>query len=51
MERMIPLEKQSKKAQKEFYKSKRNMWDINPITRKSKGSHDYKKRKEEMRGI
>ena len=49
--KMVPLEKQSKKAQREFYKSKRNSWNINPVTRKSKNSHEYKHRKEEMRGM
>lgn len=49
--KMVPLEKQSKKAQREFYNSKRNMWGINPTTRKSKSSNEYKRRKAEMRGM
>ena len=50
MEKFIPLDKQSKKQQREFYKSRRKDWgDISPVTRKSK--NDYKKRKEEMRGM
>lgn len=50
MEKFIPLDKQSKKQQREFYKSRRKDWGgISPITRKSK--NDYKKRKEEMRGM
>lgn len=48
---MTPINKQSKKAQREFYKSKRNTWTINPITRKGKGSHEYKQAKERMRGM
>lgn len=50
MDKMIPLDKQSKKKRKEYFKSKRNKWHINPVTRKSKSPHDYKKKKEEMRG-
>lgn len=31
---MIPLKKQSKKAQREFYQSQRGSWNgINPVTR------------------
>ena len=45
MEKFIPLDKQSKKQQREFYKSRRKDWgDISPVTRKSK--NDYKKRKD-----
>lgn len=49
MEKFVPLEKQSKKKRREYFKSRRKNWgNISPITRKSK--NDYKKRKEEMRG-
>lgn len=49
--KMIPLAKQSKKAQREFYKSRRKNWgDMSPVIRKTKGSHDYKSRKEELKG-
>lgn len=51
MEKMIPLDKQSKKKRKEYFKKKRNQWQINPVTRKSKSDKDYKRKKEEMRGI
>jgi len=47
---VTPLAKQSKKKQKEYYKSKRNTWNINPVTRKGKSPNEYKRRKEEMRG-
>lgn len=29
----IPMSKQSKKAQKAYYKSMRRTWDINPVQR------------------
>lgn len=49
MEGFVPLDKQSKKKHREYFKSRRKDWgNISPITRKSK--NDYKKRKEEMRG-
>ena len=34
MEKMTPLKKQSKRAQKEFHNKKRGSWNgINPVTR------------------
>lgn len=49
--KMIPLAKQSKKAQREFYKSQRKDWGgMSPVTRKTKGVHDYKRRKKELKG-
>jgi hypothetical protein len=49
MNKFVPLDKQSKKKQREFFNSRRKDWGgISPVTRKSKS--DYKRRKEEMRG-
>lgn len=34
MEKFIPINKKSKKAQKEYYAKKRNTWgELNPMTR------------------
>lgn len=40
----IPLEKQSKKAQREYHKKQRNTWTINPATRKE-NKNKWKERK------
>lgn len=50
MEKMIPYEKMNKKQKKEYNKKKRNDWgNVHPSTKPFKS--DYKKKKEEMRGI
>ncbi|MCI7708039.1 MAG: hypothetical protein MSS21_13900 [Parabacteroides sp.] len=50
MDRFIPINKKSKKAQKEYYAKKRNTWgEFNPMTRtmpfypemNEKGHYDY----------
>ncbi|MCL1989251.1 MAG: hypothetical protein FWG64_14950 [Firmicutes bacterium] len=43
--KFVPIEKQSKKCQKEHYKAARNSWDINPITRKKPNSKLYNRKK------
>ncbi len=43
MTKMIPLAKQSKKARKEYYKQKRNMWQTNPVTRVKESKKIYKR--------
>lgn len=46
--KMIPLNKQSKKAQKEYYSKQRGSWNgVKPVTRviKSKKVYDRKKMK------
>lgn len=46
MEKFIPYEKMSKKRRKEFNQKKRNTWNgFNPITRKSKNSKIYNRKK------
>lgn len=43
MDHRIPLKKQSKKTQKEFYKAQRKIWSINPVSRVVKNKkHDEK---------
>ena len=43
MDNRIPLKKQSKKTQKEFYKAQRKIWSINPVSRIVKNKrHDDK---------
>lgn len=34
MTNFVPIEKQSKKAQREFHNAQRNLWGLNPVTRK-----------------
>jgi len=46
MEKFIPYEKLSKKAQKEYDCKKRNTWDIlSPITRKPANTKTYNRKK------
>jgi len=42
----VPLEKSSKKAQREVFKKQRGNWgEINPVTRKSPDPRAYKRKK------
>ncbi len=46
MERFIPYEKQSKKAQREQDRSRRQDWGtINPVTRKAENKKAYRRTK------
>ena len=49
--KMIPLAKQTKKKQKEFYASKRSVWSLNPVTRtvESRKAYDRNRVKREER--
>lgn len=49
--KFVPYAKMSKKQRKKYNKAKRKMWEFNPATRKSKGQHEYKRRKEELQGV
>ena len=45
-QKMIPLEKQSKKKQREFYKLLRGDWNgVNPVTRATQESKAYNRAK------
>lgn len=47
MEKFIPLEKMSKKKQREFYKAQRRGWGgISPVTRREKDPKAYNRAKE-----
>ncbi len=43
MEKFIPYEKLSKKQQQEHNKRKRNLWAMNPVTRKTNNPKAYKR--------
>ena len=45
MKKFVPFEKLSKKKQKELNKSKRNAWEINPVTRREKNPKAYDRNK------
>ena len=45
MKKFVPLEKLSKKKQKELNKAKRNAWEINPVTRREKNPKAYDRNK------
>lgn len=45
MEKFIPYEKLSKKKQRELNAKRRNVWDINPVTRKPANPKAYNRRK------
>lgn len=50
MKNMIPFNKLSKKEQKRINKEKRNLWTVNPVTRKeSKNKHKENKYKEQYK--
>lgn len=43
---MIPLKKQSKRAQREYHLSQRNSWgDVNPVTRTVESKKVYSRKK------
>ena len=49
MRQFIPVEKRSKKQQKEYYDSKRRTWDeygINPVTRSVPSGKTYNRKKQ-----
>ena len=41
MEKFVPYEKMSKKQKREINKEKRNLWGMNPVTRKSENKKAY----------
>lgn len=46
MKNFIPLEKQSKKQQKEFYSSKRGSWNgVNPVTKVVQSKKVYNRKR------
>ncbi len=45
MKKFIPYEKMSKKQKREIDKSKRNIWTVNPVTRKSENKKAYNRKK------
>lgn len=46
MEKFIPINKKSKKAQKEYYAKKRNIWGkLNPMTRTMPNGKGYNRKK------
>lgn len=50
MDRYIPINKKSKKAQKEYYAKKRNTWgELNPMTLNGKGYNRKKLKQEDRR--
>lgn len=49
MKQFVPVEKRSKKQQKEYYDSKRRTWDdygINPVTRSVPSGKTYNRNKQ-----
>ena len=51
MERFVPYEKLSKKKQREINAMRRNVWSINPITRKPMKSYAYNRKREQERSF
>lgn len=46
MKKMVPLSKQSKRAQKEYHLSKRGTWgDVNPVSRTVESKKVYSRKK------
>lgn len=45
MGKFVPYEKMSKKQKREINKEKRNLWEINPVTRKSENKKAYNRKK------
>ena len=45
MDKYIPLNKRSKKAQKEYHKQQRGTWEINPVTRSVPNGKGYDRNK------
>ncbi|MCL2427472.1 MAG: hypothetical protein FWD05_14190 [Oscillospiraceae bacterium] len=49
-QRYIPLDKRSKREQKEYFAARRGSWgDVNPVTRKPPNPKAYKRRKSGQR--
>ena len=44
MEKFIPYEKLSKKKKRELNNQKRNVWELNPITRKTGNKKAYNRK-------
>lgn len=50
MPRLVPIDKQSKKAQREYYKKKRGSWNgVCPVTRIVPNGKGYDRAKEKRR--
>ena len=45
MKKFVPYEKMSKKQTREIDKEKRNLWNMNPATRKSENKKAYNRKK------
>jgi len=45
MEKFVPFEKLSKKKQRELNAGRRNVWEINPVTRKPANPRAYNRKK------
>ena len=51
MKQMVPLKKQSKRAQKEYHARQRGSWNgVNPVTRVVPNGKAYDRNKEKQRG-
>ena len=49
-QKFVPLEKQSKRQQKEYYSSRRKNWgELNPVTRTTPNPKAYKRKKSGQR--
>ena len=52
MKQMVPLKKQSKRAQKEYHARQRSSWNgLNPVTRVVPNGKAYDRNKEKQRGL
>ena len=45
MEKFIPYDKLSKKKKRELNAQRRNIWDVNPVTRRPENPKAYNRRK------
>ncbi len=45
MKKFVPYEKMSKKQKREIDREKRNLWNMNPATRKSENKKAYNRKK------
>ena len=45
MDKYVPLNKRSKKAQKEYHKQQRATWNMNPVTRTVPNGKGYNRNK------
>ena len=51
MKQMVPLKKQSKRAQKEYHARQRSSWNgLNPVTRVAPNGKAYDRNREKQRG-